>query len=344
MIEKMAKKITLALPSKGAIADPTQAFLSECGLKISKPNSRQYTGSISALPDVEVLFQRVKDVNYKVGDGTAELGITGLDVVREYPHDDLVVIHDRLEYGHCKLLVAVPESWIDVDTIADLSDVALDFREQYRRNLRVATTYTNLARSYLHRMGIHHFTVVKAEGAIEAAPTIGYADVVIDLTQTGTTLRENHLKPLADGVIMESQACLIGNRRALQTNKRLRGVLNTMLEYIDGALLGRQYIHLTVNICGPDAGSIGEKVTTSEFTRGLLGPTIAPIYSPNRANANQQWFTVTLTVESVHLTAAIRHLRAIGGIQIVSTPARYVFLENSPTYTRLIQVLGIEDL
>lgn len=340
----MTRRITLALPSKGAIADPTQNFLNECGLKISKPNSRQYTGTISALPDVEVLFQRVKDVNYKVGDGTAELGITGLDVVREYPHEDLVVIHDRLEYGHCKLLVAVPESWIDVDTIADLSDVALDFREQHRRNLRVATTYTNLARSYLHRMGIHHFTLVKAEGAIEAAPTIGYADVVVDLTQTGTTLRENHLKPLTDGVIMESQACLIGNRRALQTNKRLRQTLHTMLEYIDAALLGRQYMQLTVNICGLDAESIGQKVTGSALTRGLLGPTIAPIYSANRAEKDMMWFTVTLTVESVHLTAAIRHLRDIGGVQIVSTPVRYVFLENSPTYARLMREIEMGDL
>ena len=156
-----------------------------------------------ALPCVDVLFQRVTDVVYKVSDGTAQLGITGLDVVREHPHEDLVVIHEDLRYGYCKLLVAVPEAWVDVETMIDLTEVALDFREYKRRNLRVATTYSNLARQFLHDQGIHHFTLVNAEGAIEAAPTIGYADIIVDLVQTGTTLRENHLKALPDGVIVE---------------------------------------------------------------------------------------------------------------------------------------------
>ncbi len=212
----MMDRVTLALPSKGAIADPTLSFLSECGLRVDKPNPRQYTGSIPTIPSVDVLFQRVTDVVYKVSDGTAQLGVTGYDVVREHPHDDLIVIHPDLRYGYCKLLVAVPESWVDVESIADLAEVALDYREYKRRNLRVATTFSNLTRQYLHEQGIHHFTILNAEGAIEVAPTIGYADVIVDLMQSGTTLRENHLKPLTDGVIVESQACLVGNRQALQ--------------------------------------------------------------------------------------------------------------------------------
>src|SRR5215207_1927914 len=146
----MNDRVTLALPSKGAIAEPTINFLRDCGMRVDKPNPRQYTGTIPAIPDVDVLFQRVTDVVYKVSDGTAQLGITGLDVVREHPHDDLTVIHEDLRYGYCKLLVAVPEAWVDVESMTDLVDVALDFREYSHRNLRVATTYTNLARQYLH--------------------------------------------------------------------------------------------------------------------------------------------------------------------------------------------------
>ena len=202
---------TLALPSKGAIADPTIAFLRDCGLRVEKPNQRQYTGILPAIPSIAVLFQRVNDVLYKVADGTAQVGITGLDVVYEHPHEDIVMVHDRLGYGHCSLVVAVPELWVDADNMLDIAEIALDFREHKRRNLRIATKYPTLTRQFFHRQGIHHFTLVNAEGAIEAAPTLGYADIIVDLTQTGTTLRENHLKIISDGIIVESQACLIAN-------------------------------------------------------------------------------------------------------------------------------------
>ncbi|RMG85818.1 MAG: ATP phosphoribosyltransferase, partial [Chloroflexi bacterium] len=275
------ERLTLALPSKGAIAEPTYNFLKDCGLKVSKPNPRQYVGALPAIDGVDVLFQRVKDVVYKVADGTAHIGVTGYDVVCEHPHDNLIVIHDQLGYGHCKLVVAVPEAWVDVDSMADLAEVAIDFREQKGRNIRIATTYTGLARQFLHKNGIHHFSLVRAEGAIEAAPTIGYADLVIDLTQSGTTLRENHLKTLSDGVIVESQACLIGNRDALKDSEFRLAAVQTLLEYVDAALYGREYYQVTVNIEGPDAETIASRVVGHPAARGLLGPTVAPIYQAN---------------------------------------------------------------
>ncbi len=337
----MTEKITFALPSKGAIAEPTLNFLRDCGLRVDKPNPRQYTGTVPVLPAVNVLFQRVKDVLYKVSDGTAQIGITGLDVVHEFPHDDLIVIHNSLGYGQCSLIVAVPEAWVDVERVHDLVDIALDFRENKHRNLRVATTYTHLTRQFLHANGIHHFTLVKAEGAIEAAPTIGYADIIVDLTQTGTTLRENHLKPLLDGVIVASQAVLVGNRQALKNNPLLLETLRFMLEYIDAALYGRRFSHVTLNICGGDVEDIGRKVGANTSTRGLMGPTIAPIYSPQgHPRQDQNWHTVTITVENKRLMEAVEHLRSIGGSQIITTPVRYVFLENSPTFTHLLAQLG----
>ncbi len=332
-------RVTLALPSKGAIAEPTASFLSDCGLRVDKPNPRQYTGTIPALPTVDVLFQRVTDVVYKVADGTAQLGITGLDVVREHPSDDLIVIHENLRYGYCKLLVAVPESWVDVETFLDLTEVALDFREQRRRNLRIATTYPNLTRQFMHANGVHHFTLVNAEGAIEAAPTIGYADVIVDLMQTGTTLRENHLKALPDGVIVESQACLVGNRAALRENPQVLQTVATMLEYIDAALNGREYAQLTVNICGESASEIAEKVAANPVTRGLQGPTVAPIYGTN--DSDKSWFTITVIIHTKNLLTAVQHLRQIGGTQTTVNPVRYVFMPESPTFAALRQKLGL---
>jgi ATP phosphoribosyltransferase len=333
----MSDPITIALPSKGAIAEPTLNFLSECGLRVNKPNPRQYTGSIPALPGVDVLFQRVKDVVYKVSDGTAQLGITGLDVVREHPHDDLIVVHPDLDYGHCKLLVAVPESWVDVENMGDLIDVALDFREHSHRNIRIATTYTNLARQFLHANGIHYFSLVNAEGAIEAAPTIGYADAIIDLVQTGTTLRENHLKPLPDAIIVESQVCIIGNREALLKRPEVLDATRRLLEYVDAALQGRSFSQITINMCGADAEEVARKVADNPLTRGLQGPTIAPIYG---GGDNTQWFAVTIIIPSNDLLPAIEYLRTIGGTQAVAIPARYVFLEQSATFAQLRETLN----
>ncbi len=340
----MNPSTTLALPSKGVIADPTMNFLRDCGLRIEKPNQRQYTGIVASIPSITVLFQRVTDVLYKVTDGTAHIGITGLDVAYEHPHENLVVIHERLGYGDCSLVVAVPETWVDVENMADLLDVALDFREQKQRNIRIATKYPLLARQFLHNAGIHHFTLVKAEGAIEAAPTLGYADMIIDLTQTGTTLRENHLKVLPDGIIVESQACLIGNRAALRENPAILETVHTLLEHIDAAQQGRGYYQVIANIKGESAEEIARRIAANPSTHGLQGPTISPIYGIESAQAADHWHTVTIMISSRHLLEAVQHIRAIGGSQVIVSPVRYVFMEDSPTFTRLLQTLQLTSV
>jgi len=329
----------LALPSKGALAQPTLDFFKACGLKVWKPNPRQYTGTLSTIPGVDVMFQRVKDVVYKVSDGTAHLGITGLDVVHEHGDDNVVVIHDGLNYGACDLLVAVPEAWVDVETMNDLADIAFDLRETQKRDLRVATTYTRSARQFLHKRGIHHFTLVKSDGAIEAAPTLGYADVVVDLTQTGTTLRENRLRPLRDGVIISSQACLVGNRDALRENPALLEAVRIMLEYMEASLNGKKYYQLTANIAGDSAEAVAEQVLASEVTAGLQGPTISPVYT--NGSDGQSWYAVTITVGAKHMLAAVEHLRSIGGTQTTAHPLKFVFMKQARAFTDLKAKLGL---
>jgi ATP phosphoribosyltransferase len=309
----MKKSFTLALPSKGAISEPTDSFLREAGMKVSRPNPRQYTGNIANIPNLGVLFQRVKDVVYKVSDGTVELGITGLDVVYE--------------------------NMIDVESVADLVEVANDIREKQHRNLRVATTFPNLTRQFFHKNHIHHFTIVKAEGAIEAAPTIGYADMIVDLTASGTTLRENHLKQITGGTIIESQACLIGNRQKLLENPELREIVRQLVEYIDATLNGREYYQLMVDIEGKNPQEIASKISQNPSTKGLLGPTIAPIYSVK--SSEKTWYTVTITVSNKNLLSAVEYLRSIGGIHVLISPIKYVFLEQSRTYAQLLKKLDL---
>jgi ATP phosphoribosyltransferase len=343
MITHTAPIVTLALPSKGAISEPTLGFLRDCGLKVDKPNQRQYIGYLPAIPAIQVLFQRVTDILYKVADGTAQIGITGLDVVRENPDENLVVIHDQLGYGQCSLVVAIPETWVDVENMTDLMDVAMDFREQKRRNLRIATKYPTLTRQFLYKQGLHHFTLVKAEGAIEAAPTLGYADIIVDLTQTGTTLRENHLKILADGFIIDSQACLIGNRQAIKNDANIRDTVGVLLEYIDAATNGHNYYQIIANIKGQNAEDVAHKVALNPLTRGLQGPTISPLYSSNgTTDADGLWYTATIIIKSRDLLDAVKHLRSIGGTQTIVTPVRYIFMEVSSSFARLLEELNLE--
>ena len=334
------QRVMLALPSKGAIAEPTLDFLKTCDLKVLQTNPRQYTATVPTLPQLDVLFQRVTDIVYKVAEGTVDLGITGLDVVSEIAggSDDVLILHDNLRYGACQLVVAVPEAWIDVDTMADVVDVALDFREHKRRNLRIATKFTNLARQFLHEHGVHHFTLVEAEGAIEAAPTLGYADVIIDLSATGTTLRENHLKAVSDGVLLDSNACLIGNRQRLRECLPVLNTAQTLLEVIDAALQGRNYYQLTANIRGASAEDVAHAVAANAVTRGLQGPTVAPIYVSNTPDG--AWFSATIIVPSKYLIDAVAHLRSIGGTQTTVVPVKYIFMQQSPSCERLMKLLG----
>lgn len=335
-------RVTLGLPSKGALAESTLDFLKACDLKVSQPNPRQYLATLPAMPQIDVLFQRVTDIVYKVADGTVDIGITGLDVVYELVGQDaeIVVLHEDLRYGRCQLIVAVPETWLDVETMIDIADIALDFREHQHRNLRVATKFTNLARQFLHQHGIHHFTIVEAEGAIEAAPMLGYADIIIDLSATGTTLRENHLKPLPDGVIVDSVACLVGNLRRLKESPEVLETVRNILEIFDGALNGQNFYQLRTNIRGESPEAVAQAVASHPATRGLQGPTVAPIYAINAPEDERgQWFTATVMVPSKKLTEATNHLRKIGGEQVTVLPVKYVFMKQSASYQKLLRKL-----
>jgi len=338
------RRVTLALPSKGALQEPTMDFLRSCDLKVLQTNPRQYTATIPTLPQVDVLFQRVTDIVYKLVDGAIDLGITGLDVVYEQAGDleDLIIVHENLRYGGCQLVVAVPEAWIDADAMADVVDISLDFRENKRRNLRVATKFMNQARQFLHQHGVHHFTLIESDGAIEAAPTLGYADMIVDLSATGTTLRENGLKVLNDGIILESNACLVANARALRERPEVLETARTLLEIIDATLNGRNYYQLTANIRGHSPEAIAHAVASNPITSGLQGPTVAPIYASTTGESDDgQWYSATIICHSKHLLAAVAHLRSIGGTQTTVIPVRYVFLPESPGSQRLTELLGI---
>ena len=212
-------EIRIALPSKGRLADEVINMMSEANLQIYKPNPRQYKASIPNLPGLAVIFQRASDIVTSIRNSSVDFGITGWDIFRELNGDDkdLFVLIDKLGFGHCSMNTIVPESWNEVHTISDLNAR----QSQSGRRLRVATKFPNLTKSFFSKNGITQIEIISAEGALEIAPSIGYADVIVDLISTGTTLRDNRLKTLEDGHILSSQACLIANRSSLNKNKEV---------------------------------------------------------------------------------------------------------------------------
>jgi len=314
--------IRLSLPSKGRLSEDTLDLLAACGLEVDKPNPRQYTARIPALPGLTVLCQRPGDIVVGVRDGSVDFGITGLDIVAEGrgENGDLLVLHDALGFGHCTLCLAVPESWESVRTAADLAA----YTAALARPLRVATRFPRLTAAFLRDRGIAPFSLVPAEGALEVAPAIGYADLIADLVSSGQTLRDNRLRPLEDGVILRSQAALIANRAALRARPEVLAVASQMLELIEAHLRAADHLSVFVNMRGPSPEAIAARIFAQENLAGLQGPTISPVLV---RDGNPNWYAVHIIVRRGELFPAIAALRAIGGSGVVVAPVTYIFEE-----------------
>jgi len=209
--------ITIALPSKGRMKEDASAIFERAGMKIvAVGNDRSYRGRVEGWDDVEIAFLSASEISREVGAGTVDFGVTGEDLVREglADADARVEFAARLGFGHADVIVAVPDIWFDVETMADLGDVAAEFRARHGRRLAIATKYWRLTQQFFSGShGIQLYRIVESLGATEGAPAAGQADIIVDITSTGSTLRANHLKILSDGVILRSEACLVRARK-----------------------------------------------------------------------------------------------------------------------------------
>lgn len=210
--------ITIALPSKGRMKEDASAIFERAGLPIvAVGNERSYRGKVEGHDDIEVAFLSASEIAREIGAGTVDFGVTGEDLIREglIDADAKMEIAARLGFGHADVVVAVPEIWLDVDTMADLGDVAADFRSRHGRRLQIATKYWRLTQQHFSGShGIQLYRIVESLGATEGAPAAGQADIIVDITSTGSTLKANNLKILSDGVILKSEACLVRARKA----------------------------------------------------------------------------------------------------------------------------------
>ena len=343
----------LALPGKGTLEEATLAFLAECGMKVSRNNPRQYLARIDSMPDLEVVFQRAADIPSLVQDVDAAIGITGYDILAEHrgsaqeesdehdSDDDLIILERDLGYGNCRLVVAVPETWIDVSTCADLWHLAGYYATHKGRGLRIATKYPILTGTFLRQHGITHCKIISPHGALEAAPLTDTADLIVDLTETGTTLRENHLKLLDDGVVLRSQACLIANAHLLRQNEQALRHALIMLELIEARMQARNRSLLTAYLQGESADAI--PVVSARLNQRLKSMNTSFEFQVSHAeltgSAEPRWYTISGVVDvkgtAVELLEIVALLRSAGAIHINVTPLTYRFTEESKSVRTL---------
>lgn len=336
MQRQESRNLRISLPSKGRLAEDCLTFLTACGLRVYKPNPRQYEAQLPSLPDLRVLFQRPGDIVGSVSDGSVDFGITGYDVVAEKGGEDgkILVLHDALNFGNCTLNLAVPEAWENVVRMKDLAAQAVHMK----RPLRVATKYPTLTGRFLSQYDLPH-VLISAEGTLETAPAIGYADMICDVVSSGQTLRDNRLRPLTDGMILTSQATLIANYDTLRRDPRALTVARYLLEYFEAYLRASDNLSIFANIRGESPEVIAGRIFNECNIHGLQGPTISRVIIRGQ---EQNWYAVNIIVARSQLFQAITELRAIGGSGVVVVPVTYIFDEEPPRYTAMLQALGLE--
>ena len=232
----MSARLQLALPSKGRLMEQSLEALKAAGFDVRKTgHERGYRGEIDGLDDVDVLFISASEIAWYLKTGKAHLGVTGEDLVREWISDwsSRVDFLKKLGFGHADVVVAVPDCWIDVRTMAELDEIASRFRAQHGRWFRVATKYVNLTRRFFASKGLNDYRIVESLGATEGTPAALTSDLIVDITTTGATLAANGLRVLDDGVILKTEANLVASHEA-EWSPDLRQIQNEILARIEG--------------------------------------------------------------------------------------------------------------
>ncbi|HWL31186.1 MAG TPA: ATP phosphoribosyltransferase [Xanthobacteraceae bacterium] len=319
----MTAPLVLAVPSKGRLQENAEAFFTRAGLSLTKSRgARDYRGAIEGLPNVEVAYLSASEIAAQLARGSVHLGITGEDLVREsiVDADKHVSQIEGLGFGYANVVVAVPEAWIDVRTMADIDDIATAFRARHNQRMRVATKYINLTRNFFAAHGIVDYRIVESAGATEGAPAAGAAEMIVDITTTGATLAANGLKILDDGVMLRSQANLVASRAASWTEDTLESA-RIIFDHIAARARAVAYKEVRTRFPGCDASLLKEADTRFGVVSPFGGPTSSGM--------------LTLHCPPSQLYALASFLRTHGAETVSVAPLDYVFARDNPLYAKL---------
>jgi ATP phosphoribosyltransferase len=323
----MSTPLVVAVPSKGRLQEHVEVFFARAGIALLKPRgARDYRGTVSGLPNVEVAYLSASEIAGQLAQGTVHLGVTGEDLLREMIPDFTrrVVMIDGLGFGTANVVVAVPQAWIDVRSMADLDDVATAFRHRHDRKMRVATKYVNLTRDFFASHGIADYRIVESSGATEGAPAAGAAELIVDITTTGATLAANALKIVDDGVMLRSQANLVASRGAPWGDAE-RELARNILDRIAAQARARAYREVRTRFANCNDALLGQ-------LRNQFG-VVTPFGGPTSSGM----LTLHCPSGQVHEVASL--MREKGAESIVVAQIDYVFAPDNPLYTKLIDGL-----
>ena len=213
--------INIGIPSKGRLRKDILRIFKKNKLKlVSERGERDLLGSIKSMSNVKILYLHAREIVERLGDGSLDFGFSGFDLLKESEINiqNKISVVKKYEFGKATLVVAIPDPWIDVQTIADLEEIAFEFKDKKKRRLRVATKYPNLTREFLFSKGVTQFKLVSSLGATEAYPFTGSSEIITDITSSGETLRANNLRILKDGEILKSEACMMISKSATKSS------------------------------------------------------------------------------------------------------------------------------
>jgi ATP phosphoribosyltransferase len=315
--------LILAVPSKGRLQQNAESFFARAGMPLVKPRgARDYRGTISGFDGVEIAYLSAAEITQQLGQGMVHLGITGEDLVREMiPQSERrIVLVTGLGFGFANVVVAVPQAWIDVGSMADLDDVATAFRLQHERKMRLATKYANLTRGFFAEHGIVDYRIVESTGATEGAPAAGTAEMIVDITTTGATLAANGLKVIDDGVILRSQANLVAARTAAWGSAQ-RETARLVLDRVAAQKRAASYCEVRTRFAG-----LNETLLTAAREKfGVLSPFGGPTSSG----------MLTLHCPPANMHALASFLRDSGAEAVSVGALDYVYTRDNALYSKL---------
>jgi ATP phosphoribosyltransferase len=319
----MSAPLVLAVPAKGRLQENAETFFARAGLALIKPRgARDYRGTIAGLDGVEVAYLSASEITSQLALGAVHLGVTGEDLVREMipDADSKVVLIEGLGFGFANVVVAVPQAWIDVRTMADIDDVGTSFRHAHGRKMRVATKYINLTRNFFSAHGIVDYRIVESSGATEGAPAAGSAELIVDITTSGATLAANGLKVIEDGTILRSQANLVAARGAAWGAAE-RETARVILDRIAAQARARSFREVRARFAACDAALV-------DSARQKFG-VMAPFGGPTSSGM------LTLHCPPEQVYALTSYLRENGAEAVAVADLDYVFSKDNPLYAKL---------
>ncbi|HEY2532721.1 MAG TPA: ATP phosphoribosyltransferase [Xanthobacteraceae bacterium] len=319
----MTAPLILAVPSKGRLQQNAETFFARADLELVKPRgARDYRGTIAGFDGVEVAYLSAAEITLQLAQGAAHLGVTGEDLVREMiaHSEQRVVLVAGLSFGFANVVVAVPQAWIDVRSMADLDDVATAFRLKHERKMRLATKYANLTRAFFAEHGLVDYRIVESSGATEGAPAAGTAELIVDITTTGATLAANGLKVIDDGVILRSQANLVA-ARAARWDTAQHETARLLLDRIAAQKRAASYREVRTRFAGLNNTLLA--VARAKF--GVATPFGGPTSSG----------MLTLHCPPPHVHALTNFLREHGAEAVSIAALDYVYTRDNPLYAKL---------